>query len=78
VIFRRSPGPEHPIAVKAAKRLDRVPTAEALLWADNAGSTLARSLSDFQRDRDPAHLDDVEQAALMLLGCVDSLRRRSA
>lgn len=77
MIRRKPAGPEHPVAVKAAKRIDRVPVPEALRWADNAGSELSRSLSDFQRDGQTYHLDEAEQALLMLLGCVASLRDRS-
>ena len=72
--FRRSASTEHPTATKAAERLSRLPRSEVLLWADNTGSALSRALYTYQRDGDAGHLDDVEQAALMLLGAVRSLR----
>lgn len=78
MIMRRKPaGPEHPLAVKARRRIDTVGRAEALLWADNAGSTMARSLSEFQKSGDTVHLDDAESSLLSLLGCIASLRARS-
>lgn len=73
----KAPGPEHPIAVKARKRIDRVGTSEALLWSDNAGSTMARALSEFQKTGDSAYLTDAEHALLSLLGCIASLRERT-
>ena len=72
----RPAGPTHPTAAKARKRIDRVSKAEALLWADNAGSAMARALSEFQRSGEGMHLDDAEQALLSLLGCIESLRAR--
>lgn len=73
----KAPGPEHPTAVKARKRIDRVGQNEALMWADNAGSGMARSLSEFQKSSDPVHLDDAEASLLALLGCIASLRTRT-
>lgn len=62
---------------KARKRIRKVPQADAILWADNAGSTIARSLSDFQSTGDIAHLTDAEHGALMLVGCLQALRERA-
>lgn len=76
VPFARSTG-EHPTVAKAIRRIDRVSTNEALMWADNAGSSLSRTLSDFRVDGEPLHLEEAEQAAYMLLGCIKSLRART-
>lgn len=72
----KPPGPEHPIAVKAKQRIDRVPKDSALMWADTVGARMARSLSDYQRTGNDMFLVEAEDSALAMLGCVASLKER--
>lgn len=66
----------HPTIAKAKKRLDNIPRADVLMWADNAGSAISRELYSYQSSGEPQHLVDMEHALLTLIGAVRSLQER--
>lgn len=68
-----------PLAVTSAARVrvSRLPTSEILMWADTAGSGIARALSDYQRDGSQDSLEDAYTGLLTMLGVVEELRDRA-
>jgi hypothetical protein len=58
------------------RRLSRLSTTEILDWADQAGSGIARALSDFRRTQDPVALLEAEKGARTLQTVMVYLRER--
>ncbi|MDX3260823.1 hypothetical protein PV336_16520 [Streptomyces sp. MI02-2A] len=67
-----------PIRRKAASRLDRLPTADILDWADTVGSGLAKAIDDYRKQATPESLMEARRGAQSLLGVLDVLDRRQA
>lgn len=61
----------------ARRRLERRPTAEILDWMDQAGSAMARTLSDFRRDGNLDSLEEAREGVNALLAGVKLLQGRS-
>jgi hypothetical protein len=67
-----------PVREKVAKRLDRLPTADVLNWADEVGSGTARALDDYRKQATPESLLEAHRGAQSLLGVLDVLSKREA
>jgi hypothetical protein len=65
-----------PFSEKVAKRVAKIPTAELDLWTDQAIYELGRCLSNYQRNRDKAFLQEALNGAEALHAVVDELYNR--
>ena len=63
---------------KSAARMDRLSEAEILDWADSCGSSAAKSLMDYRKEReDPVvALAEAQRAVSALQGVLDALAAR--
>lgn len=66
----------HWARVKAAERLSRLDRGAALDYADEAAAAVWKTLEAYRKDPEKFLLEDAEHGLHMLLGVVDSLRRR--
>lgn len=77
-LFKGADGFTDPVREKAAKRLDRLPTADVLNWGDAVGSGLAKALDDYRKEASPESLAEARRGAQSLLAVLDVLDRRKA
>lgn len=76
-MWRRSRQPDvRHSYTRARHRLGRLPGVEVLDWCDQAGSSMARYLSDYRRNADPDALAEAQFCAHALLAAVDLLAER--
>lgn len=61
---------------KIRRRVSKIPSADLLLWADNAASGMQRHLDDFRRTPIEDHLGEIKLAALTMDAVVDELATR--
>lgn len=76
MIGRRKSTALPPVADKVKRRVDRIPLADVVDWADNAGAGIARAISDYRREGGIESLLEAREAALAMLGCFESLLER--
>lgn len=76
MIFGKAQAKDHRSRQTALKRMARLPNVEIIEWCDNAGTGIARALSEYRKGGDPAHLEDARSGAEALLACVEVMQAR--
>jgi len=66
----------HQPQTKIQKRISRLPSAELVLWAENALYVIGKEITGWQRSGDKELLMDSELGAEALLEIVKELKRR--
>ena len=77
-MFKKNKEPwNKPFPEKIAVRVSKVPTADLVLWIDQAISETNRSLSSYQRSGDKIHLDDMLVGGEAINALTSELHKRS-
>jgi len=66
-----------PFSEKVAKRVSKIPTAELEMWIDQALYEVGRNMSNYQKGRDKAYLEDARSGAEALHAVVEELYKRA-
>lgn len=77
-VFKKDkPRWEKPFPEKVAKRIEKIPTADLPMWAEQALFELGRCLSAYEKTRDTAHLEDALTGVEAAHAVVNEMHRRS-
>jgi hypothetical protein len=68
---------DKPFSEKVANRIDKIPTADLPLWADQVLTELGRALSQYEKQKEKHILDELMMGAESFHAIVDALHRRS-
>lgn len=66
----------HAVSRKVKKRLSRLLPQDALVYMDNWGSDVSRTVREYGLSRDPIALEQGYEAALSLVAAYELLRER--
>lgn len=77
VFKKNKPVWDKPFPEKVAKRIDKIPTADLPMWAEQALFELGRCLSAYEKTRDSAHLADALTGVEAAHAVVNEMYRRS-
>jgi len=65
-----------PFSEKVSKRIQRIPSQELEMWAENCVNEIGKCLSAFMRTRDSYYLEEALNGAEALHAVVDTLKVR--
>lgn len=74
-LFKKKPWTK-PFSEKVAKRVSKIPTGELTMWAEQAMYELGRSLSSYDRSREPQYLEQALAGAEAVHAVVEELSNR--
>ena len=66
-----------PFSEKVAKRIDKIPTADLPMWADQVLTELGRALSQYEKQKEAHLLEELVMGAESFHAIVDAIHRRS-
>ena len=77
-VFKKSkPNWDKPFPEKILKRIEKIPTADLPMWAEQALFELGRCLSSYEKARDAAHLTDALAGVEAAHAIVNEMHRRA-
>jgi hypothetical protein len=77
IFWRKKPMLDKPFPEKVQRRVNTLPTADLVLWIEQAMSETNRSLSAYQKHGDKVYLADMEMGAEAMHALVHELHKRS-
>ena len=77
-VFKKSkPNWDKPFPEKILKRIEKIPTADLPMWAEQALFELGRCLSSYDKTRDAGHLGDALTGVEAAHAIVNEMHRRA-